>query len=52
VQIVPYSEREVMRWNGNPYRLDGGDPLGRREDDGTAFLLPYWMGRYHRLIEE
>jgi len=52
VAIVPYSERVVMRWNGNPYRLDGGDPLGRREDDGTAFLLPYWMGRYHRLIEE
>ncbi|MCS7300290.1 MAG: hypothetical protein NZ556_01870 [Fimbriimonadales bacterium] len=52
VQIVPYSEREVMRWNGNPYRLDGGDPLGRHEDDGSAFLLPYWMGRYHRLIEE
>jgi hypothetical protein len=52
VQIVPYSERVVMRWNGNPYRLDGGDPLGRREDDGSAFLLPYWMGRYHRLIEE
>lgn len=52
VQIVPYSEREVMRWNGNPYRLDGGDPLGRGEDDGSAFLLPYWMGRYHRIIEE
>jgi hypothetical protein len=52
VEIVPYSERVVMRWNGNPYRLDGGDPLGRREDDGAAFLLPYWMGRYHRLIEE
>ncbi len=52
VHIVPYSERVVMRWNGNPYRLDGGDPLGRREDDGSAFLLPYWLGRYHRLIEE
>lgn len=51
-QIVPYSERVVMRWNGNPYRLDGGDPQGRREDDASAFLLPYWMGRYHRLIEE
>ncbi|OYT70871.1 MAG: transcriptional regulator, partial [Armatimonadetes bacterium CP1_7O] len=51
-QIVPYSERVVMRWNGNPYRLDGGDPLGRSEDDGSAFLLPYWMGRYHRLIDE
>lgn len=52
VQIVPYSERVVMRWNGNPYRLDGGDPLGRREDDGTAFLLPYWMGRYYGFIAE
>ncbi len=52
VEIVPYSERVVMRWNGNPYRLDGGDPLGRREDDGSAFLLPYWMGRYHNLIAE
>ncbi len=51
-EIVPYSERVVMRWNGNPYRLDGGDPLGRREDDGTAFLLPYWMGRYHKIIVE
>ncbi len=52
VEVLPYSERTIMRWNGNPYRLDGGDPLGRREDDGTAFLLPYWLGRYHKLIEE
>lgn len=52
VEVLPYSERPVMRWNGNPYQLDGGDPLGREEDDGSAFLLPYWMGRYHRLIEE
>ncbi|MCL6533264.1 MAG: hypothetical protein K6U12_08335 [Armatimonadetes bacterium] len=52
VEVLPYSERPVMRWNGNPYRLDGGDPLGREEDDGTAFLLPYWMGIYHRLIQE
>ncbi len=52
VEVLPYSERTLMRWNGNPYRLDGGDPLGRREEDGVAFLLPYWMGRYHRLIVE
>lgn len=52
VEVIPYSERTVMRWNGNPYRLDGGDPLGRTEEDGSAFLLAYWMGRYHRLIEE
>ena len=24
----------------------------RSEDDGAYFLLPYWMGRYHHLIDE
>jgi len=40
-----------MKWNGNPYRIDGGNG-GRSEDDGAFFLLPYWMGRYHKLIGE
>ncbi|MDA1192824.1 MAG: transcriptional regulator, partial [Candidatus Poribacteria bacterium] len=48
-EILPYFERPVHKWNGNPYRLDGGD-AGHREEDGTVFLLPYWMGRYHGLI--
>jgi hypothetical protein len=47
--VLPYDELPVMKWNGNPYRLDGGDG-GRGEDDGAFFLLPYWMGRYHKLI--
>jgi len=47
---LPPDERPIMKWNGNPYRLDGGDG-GRSEDDGAFFLLPYWMGRYHHLIE-
>ncbi len=47
--VLPPDERPQMRWNGNPYRLDGGRG-GGSEDDGTFFLLPYWMGRYHRLI--
>lgn len=51
VQVIPYSERALMQWNGNPYRLDG-DGNGEREDDGAAFLLPYWMGRYWKIIEE
>ncbi|MCU1272965.1 MAG: hypothetical protein JWO48_396, partial [Bryobacterales bacterium] len=38
-------ERPVMKWNGNPFRIDGGNG-GRTEDDGAFFLLPYWMGRY------
>jgi hypothetical protein len=49
--VLPYDELPMMKWNGNPYRLDGGNG-GRSEDDGAYFLLPYWMGRYHRLIGE
>jgi hypothetical protein len=48
--VLPYDELPVMKWNGNPYHLDGGND-GRSEDDGAFFLLPYWMGRYHKLIE-
>jgi hypothetical protein len=50
VTVLPVSERHVMRWNGDPYTLDGGED-GRVRDDGTPLLLPYWLGRYHRLIE-
>ncbi len=49
-RVFPISERRVMRWNGDPYELDGGSG-GRSRDDGTFILLPYWMGRYHRLID-
>jgi len=49
--VLPYDELPMTKWNGNPYRLDGGNG-GRSEDDGAYFLLPYWMGRYHKLIEE
>ena len=48
--LLPVNERHVMRWNGDPYELDGGS-AGRYRDDGAAILLPYWMGRYHRLID-
>jgi hypothetical protein len=48
--VLPVSERHVMKWNGDPYLLDGGSD-GRYRDDGAAILLPYWMGRYHRLID-
>lgn len=47
---LPPSERRVMRWNGDPYELDGGAG-GSVRDDGAAILLPYWMGMYHRLID-
>ena len=47
---VPPGERDVVNWDGNPYKLRGGTG-GRSENDGAFFLLPYWMGRYHGLIE-
>ncbi len=47
--LLPPDERPVMKWNSNPFEVDGaGGGLG--EDDGTAFLLPYWMGRHHRFL--
>jgi hypothetical protein len=47
--LLPPDERPVMRWNGNPFTVDGGNG-GRSEDDGAAFLLPYWLGRYHQIL--
>ncbi|HEY7118046.1 MAG TPA: hypothetical protein VH475_15770 [Tepidisphaeraceae bacterium] len=48
--VLPYDELPMSKWNGNPYSLDGGGG-GHNEDDGAYFLLPYWMGRYHKLID-
>ena len=47
--VLPIAERPLMRWNGDPFELDHGAE-GRRRDDGTFILLPYWMGRYHRFL--
>ena len=43
--LLPADERPVMKWNGNPFVVDGGNG-GFSEDDGGFFLLAYWMGRY------
>ncbi|MBL8231388.1 MAG: hypothetical protein JNL98_23035 [Bryobacterales bacterium] len=47
--LLPADERPVMKWNGNPFRVDGGGN-GGSEDDGAFYLLPYWMGRYHKFL--
>jgi hypothetical protein len=49
--VLPADERSFHKWNGNPYMPDGGGD-GRHEDDGAAYLLPYWMARYHGFIAE
>jgi hypothetical protein len=47
--LLAPDERPVMRWNSNPFVVDGGNG-GHGEDDGAAFLLPYWLGRYHGFL--
>jgi hypothetical protein len=49
--LLPADERPVMKWNGNPFIVDGGG-AGRSEDDGGFFLLPYWLGRYHGFLKD
>ena len=49
LNLLPPDERPIMRWNSNPFVVDGGGD-GRSEDDGAAFLLPYWLGRFQKLL--
>ncbi len=49
LEVLPYNEITILRWNGNPYQLDSGGN-GEIEGDGVIFLLPYWIGRYYKFI--
>lgn len=51
LQALPVDEYCFQKWNADPFIADGGGD-GRIEDDGAAYLLPYWMGRFHGLIAE
>jgi len=48
-ELLPPGERQITRWNTQPFILDGGDG-GSTEFAGDEFLLPYWMGRYLKII--
>lgn len=50
LNLLPADERQVMKWNTNPFQSDGGNG-GRGEEDGAFFLLPYWMGRHHGFLK-
>lgn len=49
-RLLPPSERDVVRWDNNPWVALQGD-RGRTESDGVYWLLPYWMGRYYGYIK-
>jgi len=48
-KLQPASIRATVRWDKNPWGLQGGDPAMEREP--VFWLLPYWMGRYLEMIE-
>lgn len=49
-ELLPHDERQITRWNTQPFILDGGNN-GNLEFCGDEYLLPYWMGRYLKLIK-
>jgi len=48
---LPHDEKPITKYDANPFRPDAENE-GKRVEDGTMFLLPYWLGRYEGLIEE
>ncbi len=50
-RVLPPNETVADKWNRNPYIAEDGDN-GSGEEDGTFWLLPYWMGRYHGIFQE
>lgn len=47
--LPPASIRATVRWDKNPWSLNSGNPNMEREP--VFWLLPYWMGRYLKMIE-
>ena len=47
--LPPASIRKTIRWDKNPWDARGGDPHVEREP--VFWLLPYWMGRYTKMIQ-
>lgn len=43
-------ERELHKFNGSTYRLGEGTENWAMEGS-TTYTLPYWMGRYHGMLE-
>jgi hypothetical protein len=48
-ELPPASIRATIRWDANPWQAVNGDPSIEREP--VFWLLPYWMGRYLKMIE-
>jgi hypothetical protein len=50
-KALPIEERSHVRQDRDGYKLDAKEDDGWSEHEGTFYLLPYYMGRYHGFIE-
>jgi len=48
-RVLSPAERTQGRWNASPWNADWGSD-GRREDDGVAWTVAYWLGVYHGFL--
>lgn len=49
-KVLPANERRQYRWNADPFDIeDGGD--GMVEAEPSAWLIAYWMARFHGLLD-
>jgi len=52
-EVLPPDELPTSRHNSNRFDLNGGNENGNAEySAGDIWLLPYWMGRYLKIINE
>ncbi len=49
-EVLPPNELPIERHNANRFQLDGGDNGSAEFSAGDIWLLPYWMGRYLKII--
>lgn len=49
--IAAPDERSMHKYNVSSYRLEGNESITTLEAS-TTYTLPYWMGRYHGMLQE
>ena len=49
--VAPPDERALHKYNGNSYTLTH-DYSPTCMEGSTTYTLPYWMGRYHGLLDK
>ncbi len=50
-KALPIDERCHVRLDRDAFALDASEGSGYSENEGTVYLLPYYMARYYKLIK-